>query len=280
MPGPDLLAMLLSMTGMLKLLGLAGGAFLLLVLVLALGQTALLFPRWAMGPGPRLPDAAEPLALTRDTGAVLHGNLLRAPMDHGRGRPLVLGFGGNAWDANAVVLVLREALPGHDVASFHYRGYAPSTGRPSAAAILADALAVHDFLQAREGPRPILAVGFSIGTGPAAHLAAARGLAGVVLVTPFDSLHAVARAHYPWLPVDWLFRHRMEPARDLAGSAVPVALIRAMRDAVIPSGRAEALGEALTETVPGVVFSHALDAGHNELYERPGFGAALREAVA
>ncbi len=265
------------MAVVLKFLGVLAGFYALLTLVLALAQTSLLFPRWAMGPGVTLPEGAERLQVTREEGVVLHGQLLRAP--DGAARPVVLGFGGNAWDAGAVSLYLRQLLPDHDVASFHFRGYAPSTGRPSAAALKADALAVHDHLQDVLGPRALVAVGFSIGAGPAAHLAAYRGLAGVVLVTPFDSLTAVARGHYPWLPVRWLFRHPMEPAADLAGAGVPVALIRAARDSIIPPTHARELEVALVDARPGVVFSQEIEAGHNDIFDRADFQEALRAAI-
>ncbi|MCC5986423.1 MAG: hypothetical protein JJT95_02000 [Pararhodobacter sp.] len=271
--------MLPVMAVFLKILGVLAGAYLLLVLLMAAGQTVLLFPRWAMAPGPDLPESAERLELALEGGEVLHGQLLPAPGGAGGERPLVLGFGGNAWDAVSVALYLRDVLPGHDVASFHYRGYAPSTGWPAASALKDDALAVHDHLQAMAGPRPVLAVGFSIGAGPAARLAAERELAGVVLVTPFESLHEVARQHYPWLPVGWLFRHRMEPAEDLADAGVPVALIVAAHDRIIPPARAAALAALLADAVPGVVFSREVEAGHNDLYGLQTFRETLRDAV-
>ena len=44
--------------------------------------------------------------------------------------PTLLGFGGNAWNAEAMALYLHGLFPGREVAAFHYRGYAPSTGEP------------------------------------------------------------------------------------------------------------------------------------------------------
>lgn len=252
--------------------------YLAIVTLLALAQTQLLFPRWMIVSTPTLPDTAVPLALEREAGVTLHGHLLpgAAPADT---RPLLLGFGGNATDAAELALFLHDVLPEHDVAVFHYRGYGPSDGRPSAAALLDDALAQFDSLQSDASGRGVVTVGFSIGVGPAAHLAGERDLAGVVLVTPFDTLHAVARQHYPWIPVDWLFRHHMAPRTSLAGSATPIALITATRDTIIPPQRADALAQALETNEPGVVFNARIDAGHNDIYARSDFHAALREAV-
>lgn len=261
----------------LKILAGLAALYLLFVGALALGQTALLFPRWAMGGGTPLPAGSITLVLERPDGIMLHGHLLGD--EHGTG-PLILGFGGNAWDARAVATSLAAHLPGHDVAAFHYRGYGPSTGQPSAAALLEDAVAIHDLLAARAPDRPIIAVGISLGAGVAAHLAAARPLAGVVLVTPFDSLHALARAHHPWAPVGLLLRHRMEPASALAESGVPVAMITATRDHVVPASRSRALAAALEDVRPGLVFAREIDAGHDDIHGHPELRMALREAVA
>ena len=265
------------MTGTaLKLIALVAGGYLGLVGLIALTQTSLLFPRWAVAPAPPLPAEAETLRLARPGGVELHG--LRLPARDGASGPPVLGFGGNAWNAADMALFLHRHLPGHDVIAFHFRGYAPSAGRPSAAAFAEDALAIHDHLATQGLPPPVV-VGFSIGTGPAAALAAERRTAGAILITPFESLTELARSHYPWAPVRLLLRHRMEPAADLARAAVPIAIIAAERDSIVPPARTEALRQALADARPGVVFDRTVPAGHNDLYGHPDFGPALRDAM-
>jgi pimeloyl-ACP methyl ester carboxylesterase len=56
------------------------------------------------------------------------------------------------------------------------------------------------------GTHRIVAMGRSLGTGVAVHLASQRPLAGAILVTPYDSMVAVAQVHYPLLPVGLLLR--------------------------------------------------------------------------
>jgi pimeloyl-ACP methyl ester carboxylesterase len=143
--------------------------------------------------------------------------------------------------------------------------------------MLADSLIVHDSVAKRFPGRAIVAVGFSVGTGVAAHLAARRPIAGAILVTPFDSLTSVAAGHYPWLPVRLLFRHPMELAREIAGCSVPVAIVAGGADTVIPRARTDALRRAVSNlvfdrTVPG--------AGHNDIYRHSAFQSAMREALA
>ena len=108
--------------------------------------------------------------------------------------PTLLGFGGNAWNAKATALTLHRLFPDRDIVAFHYRGYAPSNGRPSAEALMSDSLAIFDSLRQGQIEEPIVAVGFSIGSGVAAYLAQHRPVAGLVLVTPFDRSKP-----WPWI---------------------------------------------------------------------------------
>src|SRR5690606_18850949 len=119
-------------------------------------------------------------------------------------RTIVLGFGGNAWNAENVATYLHELYPEAEVVAFHYRGYRPSTGRPSAAALLEDGPLVYDFVREGRGPAKVIAVGFSVGSGVAIRVARERPVDGVILVTPFDTLEQLARQHYGWLPVSLL----------------------------------------------------------------------------
>jgi hypothetical protein len=265
------------MEGVLKIAVLLAGAYALVIAVIALSQTAMLFPRWAVGAAPPLPADAVAESLDRPGGVILHGHLLPGGPS---GATPILGFGGNGWNAADVALLLHRIFPDHPVAAFHYRGYAPSTGRPSARLLMEDALAIHDHLARRaDWTAPPVVVGFSVGIGPAAHLVANRPVQGAILVTPFDSLGNLARAHYPWAPVRLLLRHEMTPAADLTGTDVPVALIIADRDEIVPGPRVEALRQALAGNAPGIVFDRSLSAGHNALYGHPDFVSSLRQAM-
>ncbi len=248
------------------------------VVAMFLAQTWLLFPTALAGAARvQLPASARRLEARTPDGEVLVG--VRIPAAAGKEAeraPTLLGFGGNAWNADAVALHLHGLFPGREVAAFHYRGYAPSTGRPSAEMLLSDSVLVFDRLQQAHAHERVVAIGFSIGSGVAAHLARHRPVAGLVLVTPFDSLEALARDLYWWAPVGLLLRHRRPTADFVRGSPVPTALIMAERDTIVPARRSMALRQA----VGNLVFEAAIDAGHNDLYGRPAFAAAMREALA
>ena len=238
-------------------------------------QSHLIFPAHAVPPSGPLPPGAELLSLDTPEGHKLAG--IHIPADEpAKGQPLILGFGGNAWNGQDVAEYLHQIFPDADVVAFHYRGYAPSAGSASAEALIADAPFAYDFAVKRLKPKRIIAVGMSIGSGVAAELATHRKLDGLILVTPFDSLKAVAQSMYPWLPIGPFFDHEIDAAAAIAKVKIPVAIIAAQHDQIVPT----ALTERLRGHVPNLVFDRTIAmAGHNDIYARSEFHAAMREAV-
>jgi uncharacterized protein len=255
------------------ILGVAA-IYLALLSAVYLAQTWLLFPTQLARSGrPLLPLSAERLEIGLRSGERLSG--VRISRDT-EGAPLLLGFGGNAWNAENVALYLHDLFPNAEVVAFHYRGYRPSTGRPSAEALLADTLQIFDHLEPRRACH-VVAVGFSIGSSVAAYLAQHRPLAGLILVTPFDSLEALAREHYWWAPVGLLLCHQMPTIDFIRHTSLPTAFIAAGRDVVVPLRRSEPLRLA----IPNLIFDRRItDAGHNDLYDHPAFKGAMHEALA
>jgi pimeloyl-ACP methyl ester carboxylesterase len=214
--------------------------------------------------------------VTASDGTELAG-VIASPTDGPReGEVLLLGFGGNVWNVEYMALSLHRQFPSMSVAGFHYRGYRPSGGRPGAKGILADSLEIFDLLQAQLPATQTIAIGFSIGSPVAAFLARHRAIAGVILVTPFDSLVELARGQFPWLPVRWLMRHRLPTLEFFREVSAPTAIIAAGRDSVVPPRRTEPLRRAAANLVLDRVIA---DAEHNDLYDRPEFWAALGDAV-
>ena len=234
----------------------------------------MLFPTSMVGPPGPLPESAVQVSTDSLDGNKLHGvHIPASPAGQGI---LILGFGGNAWNGSDVAAYLHGLYPQADVIAFHYRGYRPSTGKPSANALMADAPSVYDFAVERVQPKRVIAAGFSIGSGVAASLAGKRRLDGLILVTPFDSLKAAAADLYPWLPIGPLFEHEIDAAALIAGNEVPVAILAGERDSLIRPPRTE----RLRRQVPNLVYDRTISgAGHNDIYQRSEFQAAMREAL-
>jgi pimeloyl-ACP methyl ester carboxylesterase len=246
-------------------LGVPAGMFL--------SQESLIFhPQPLVGPGPTPRAGLEEVEIAAGDGPRLRGWLVRAPGDRA---PLLLYFGGNAEEVSWLV---GEAprLPGWSLLLVNYRGYGRSEGRPGERALLADGLTLYDWAQTRadvDGRRVAL-MGRSLGGGVAVHLAAERPVIGVVLVTPFDSLTAVAQHHYPWLPVRWLLRHRFDALARAPVVRAPLLCLVAGRDRIVPPAHAARLYAAWGGSRRWVELPAA---GHNDISSEPGYWAAIAD---
>src|SRR5271157_2746328 len=110
-------------------------------------QTRLLFPTMVAGAaGVQLPASTQRLQIRAPDGESLAGVRIPTQGATADAAPTLLGFGGNAWNAEATALTLHALFPHRNVVAFHYRGYAPSTGRPSAQALFSDSLMIYDHL--------------------------------------------------------------------------------------------------------------------------------------
>lgn len=212
-------------------------------------------------------------------GTRLHAWQVRAETQ----APLVLYFGGNAEEVSRMLESVgdpvRGETPGVSWWIADYRGYGRSEGAPSEAALVADALALYDRAAALPGfdPARTFAFGRSLGSGVAVALAAARPLAGVVLATPFDSAAAVAKRYYPYLPIDWMLRHRFDSIAHAPGLKLPLLCLIAARDEVIPPAHAERLFAAWAGPKRRVLL-HGAD--HNSADILPPFWEAVRGFLA
>ena len=128
---------------------------------------------------------------------------------------------------------------------------------------------------ARIRPGRTFAIGISLGSAVAAHLSNERPLAGLLLVTPFDSVEAIAKETYFWVPVGLLLRHRFATVEFMSDNPTPVAVIAAAADRVVRPHHTK----ALIAKLQNLVFEATLPgADHNTLYEVPAYETTLRAA--
>src|ERR1700756_4485674 len=131
------------------------------------------------------------LGPTQMAGTFQNGDtLLQLTVRPHAGPGAVLYFGGNGEDVSSSVAPLMAAFPEREIVMLHYRGYGGSAGRPTEADIAADAAGLFDEVHARH-PN-VIVIGRSLGSGVAARLASVRPVSKLVLVTPYDSLLAIA----------------------------------------------------------------------------------------
>ncbi len=249
-----------------------------LPLVVYFAQDALIYYRQPIAEGRRAEivrrhAAVADVWLTAADGTRVHAWHLKA------GPPLVLYFGGNAEEVSWMIEAASAEAPGASWLLMDYRGYGQSEGTPSEKALVADALALYDHAAKFPGtdPKRIYAFGRSLGSGVAVALAAERPLAGLILATPFDSLAAVAKSYYWYLPVDLMLKHRFDSIVLAPQSGTSLLCLIAERDEVIPAVHAERLFEAWGGVKRKVVLA---EAGHNTTDAHPMFWPSIREFLA
>ena len=159
--------------------------------------------------------------------------------------------------------ILRAAAPDRALSVYilEYPGYGSRSGTPSQTAFLA---AADEAVALIPDNKPLILLGESIGTGVASATAAAHPdrVAGLLLLTPFDSLANVAQHHYPLLPVRWIMRDQYPSEEWLKNYHGPIAIILAANDTIVPAK----LGQRLYDSYPGpkkIIIADQAD--HNDL---------------
>jgi pimeloyl-ACP methyl ester carboxylesterase len=253
--------------------------WLLLIAALALGvpawawfaQESLLFFPQPVSSTAHLPARALRLEVAAADGTHLRGWIVKGAAAPA---PTVIYFGGNAEEVSWTISDQRWPRD-WTIVGVNYRGYGTSEGKPGEPALTADALVIYDAVTKRDDvdPRRIVVFGRSLGTAIATHLAAERPVAGAILVSPYDSMTAIGKLHYPWLPVSLLLRHRFDAVPDAKRNTMPMLAIVGGADSIIPAERSRALFDAWAGPKTWLVVPRA---GHNDL----GNDAAFWESVA
>jgi fermentation-respiration switch protein FrsA (DUF1100 family) len=163
---------------------------------------------------------------------------------------------------------------GASVLIFDYRGYGKSEGAPTEAGILMDGRAARAWLANRAGigERDIVLFGESLGGGVMVDLAAEDGARGLVLQSTFTSACDAGACAFPWLPVRWLMRTRLDSLSKIGRYQGPLLQIHGDADSIVPMSLGEQLHAAAVD--PKKVFLRAPRTGHNYLWP-PEFVAAL-----
>jgi len=206
-----------------------------------------------------------------NAGVKLHGWVL-----HPGQRRALIYFGGNSESIAQRREYFDRLFADYSVYLVNYRGYGKSEGQPSEAALCADALAIYDRLRPRH--ESISAYGRSLGSGVAVYLAARRPIDRLILLTPYDSIAAVAQSVYPMFPIDYLIRDRFDSAALAAQIEAPVLIASAELDRVIGLRHTLALRRRFTRA--RVDYVHIEGAAHNDITEFAQYRAAVARFIA
>ncbi|KKO48891.1 PhoP [Arsukibacterium sp. MJ3] len=237
------------------------GYFLLCLALYLLQRQLIYFPVPAQLP------PTDPLVLQQANATVLVSR-----KSH-EGNKALMYFGGNAEDVSVSLSEFTAAFPNHAIYLMHYRGYGGSSGRPSEQALVADALALYDQVHSKHSDITVL--GRSLGSGVAVQLAAQRKVTQLVLITPFDSLSALARQQFPVFPVQWLLKDTYNSAKYAPTINSPTLILMAKQDEIIGRARSEALYQAFA---PGVATLTRFAGNHNSYLAASQLAASISSA--
>ena len=252
---------------------LLGALYVALLAALWLGQERLLFFPQALPATHRFAvDADVQEAWVEVPGARLNALHLRLPQPDG----VVFFLHGNGgsldnWFVNAAFYRAANL----DLFMLDYRGYGKSSGRiESQAQLEADVRAAWTAVAPRYAGLRRVIYGRSLGTGLAASLAAEVQPELTVLVSPFESMTALAGEIYPWVP-SALLRYPLRTDQALPHIRGPVWMAHGERDDVIPPQHAERL---LTRAAQAQLL-RVDGAGHNDIHEFEPYLTGLRSVL-
>ncbi len=183
-------------------------------------------------------------------------------------KPLVLFFHGNAGNISHRLENLRlfHDRLGVSVFIFDYRGYGKSDGKPSEAGIYQDARGAWKWLESRGWTTErMIYFGRSLGAAAAVQLALEAPPSGLALETPFPSIGAVGRHHYPLLyPLaGWAVGARFDSLSKMDRIRVPLLVLQGDSDRIVPEEMARQLFQRANEPK---TFHLIEGAGHNDTF--------------
>jgi fermentation-respiration switch protein FrsA (DUF1100 family) len=226
----------------------ASGLFIYLTVVLCM----MFFERPLIFPAPRGGDwqakrfAHEDAWFNAPDGTKLHGFFF----EHPQAREVILYAHGNGENVAHLAPYMDQIRRDLDVSImvFDYRGYGQCEGRPDEHGILADARAARAWLAHRTGKaeEEIVLFGRSLGGVVLVDLAATDGARGLILHNTISCLCDVAGYHYPYLPVRWLLRTRLDACAKIGDYTGPLLQFHGSEDQIVPVRFGRRLFDAAT----------------------------------
>ncbi|MFA9216080.1 MAG: alpha/beta hydrolase [Sphingomonadaceae bacterium] len=187
----------------------------------------------------------RPIVLRSTDGTRLSGWLMTptVPGPH----PGVVYFGGRSEEVSWVARDAGRLFPGMAVLAVNYRGYGESQGDPAEQHLVEDGRLLFDWLAERHhvDRQRIAVVGRSLGSGVAVQVALERAAHAIVLITPYDSILAIAKRRFRTIPVEYVLQHKFESVKYASSLTAPTYVLRAARDDVVPHAHTDLLVEQL-----------------------------------
>ena len=181
------------------------------------------------------------IVLRASDGTRLAGWLM-TPREPGP-KPAVVYFGGRSEEVSWLVRDAGALFPGMVVLALNYRGYGDSHGVPGEVQMVEDGCMQLEWLRSRRNvdSSRLAVVGRSLGSGVAVQVARQCPVQATVLITPYDSILALAQRRFRALPISMLLQHRFDSTAHAALLATPTYVLRAASDDIVPHSHTDEL---------------------------------------
>ncbi|OGB68748.1 MAG: hypothetical protein A2Y94_07225 [Caldithrix sp. RBG_13_44_9] len=195
--------------------------------------------------------------------------------------PWIIFFHGNGENLQTLWLagMFREFEKlGANYLAVEYPGYGNSSGSARENTLLESAQAVVKKIQSEFQPQSIVLFGWSLGAAVAIQTAVnpTTRISGLILASPWLSLEAIAKEHYPDWMVNFLLTERYDSFAIAARVSIPVLIIHGSRDEIIPVQH----GRQLSQQFPGLFqFLEIPRAHHGDLLAFPQTWQTISEFI-
>ena len=157
---------------------------------------------------------------------------------------------------------------GYNVFAFDYRGFGRNAGVPSEQGLYADASGAYRYLTSTGGAPAshVILAGRSLGSAVAAELATHLRVAGLLLLSPIDSVPLTGARIYPFAPVYYLASNQFDTNAKAQRLHVPVLVVHATNDRLVPISAVR----SMFARIPGRKLMLETTGGHNRAGFAPG----------
>ncbi len=178
---------------------------------------------------------------------------------------LVMSHGNAGNISHRHELLRRLQHAGLNTFIYDYRGYGLSEGKPNEDGVYKDGRAAFDAAVRIQGvdSLPIILFGTSLGGAVAVDVALHRRADGLILEATFTSAKDMARAVYPFLPVQFFIRSEFNSIEKIQKIHLPLLVMHGERDAIVP----KSLGKQLYFAANNPKAFHEIPgADHNDTF--------------
>lgn len=180
-------------------------------------------------------------------------------------KPTVLILHGNGGNVGYMMPLVRQFLAvGYGALLVEYRGYGGNQGQPYETGLYRDGEAAMAFLhQQGVTNKHIILYGVSLGTGVATQLAATHQVCAVILQSPFVSLSAMTKLHYPWIPLEpW---DKFDSLSRIKAIKAPLLIVHGIEDKIVPYQQGQILFNAALEPKQWLALP---EKNHNNMWDK------------